>query len=192
MSQRFTGKDATFGAQSFSFRTGGFVDKGISLEDLNGGLGVRLGQIRITDKSGEDAVIDLRFATNVDDVLKAINSNTTINVTAEAVGDSIRLTDNTGLSGTLGVKEVNNGHTAEDLGLLGISASGGTTSATGADVFKLHANTRLTKLNDGNGVYFTDSASAIDDLVFNFADEFWSDRARSLRSGHTGRCRRED
>ncbi|MDZ4657695.1 MAG: flagellar filament capping protein FliD [Bythopirellula sp.] len=170
VSQRFSSKDATFGAQTFAFRTGGFVDKGISLDELNGGLGVRLGEIRITDKSGEDAVIDLRFATTIDDVLNAINSNTTINVTAEAVGDTIRLTDGTGQSGTLSVQEVNNGFTAADLGLTGISAAGATTTATGADIFRLHADTRLSKLNDGNGVYFTNSTTAIDDLVFEFAD----------------------
>ena len=138
---------------------------------MNNGRGVRLGEIRITDKSGEDAVIDLRFATTIDDVLAAVNSNTTINVTAEVVGDRIRLTDNTGQSGTLSVQEVNNGDTAADLGILGVTAAGGTTSGTGSDIFSLHAGTRLAKLNDGNGVYFTNSTTAVDDLVFNFADE---------------------
>ncbi len=171
VSQRFDSKDSKFSAQDFSFRTGGFVDKGISLEELNGGLGVRLGQIRVTDKSGESDVIDLRFATSVDDVLDAINANTTINVTAKTVGDSIQLIDNTGQSGTLSVQEVNNGKTALDLGLSGISASGGTTVATGNDVFYLHTGTRLSKLNDGNGVYFTNDVTEVEDLVFDFADE---------------------
>lgn len=170
VSQRFASKDSVIGAQSFSFRTGGFVDKGISLEDLNGGLGVRLGEIRITDKSGEDAVIELRFATTIDDVLKAINTNTTINVSAEVVGDSIKLTDNTGQSGTLSVQEVNNGNTAADLGILALTAAGVTTSGTGSDIFRLHAGTRLSKLNDGNGVNFTNSTTAVDDLVFHFSN----------------------
>ena len=171
VSQRFSSKDATLSAQSLSFRTGGFVNKGISLDELNGGLGVRLGEIRITDKAGDDAVIDLRFITSVEDVLTAINSNTEINVTATVEGDSLRLTDNTGQSGTLAVQEVNNGSTAADLGLLGISASGGTTSAVGADIFTLHAGTKLTSLNDGNGVYITNGTAAVDDLIFDFADE---------------------
>lgn len=170
VSQRFASKDATFGAQTFSFRTGGFVDKGISLDRLNDGRGVRLGEIRITDKSGEDAVIDLRFSTTIDDVLTAINSNTVINVTASVEGDTIRLTDNTGQSGTLSVQEVNNGFTAADLGILGITASGVTTTAIGADVFQLHAGTRLSELNDGSGVFFTNSTTAVDELVFDFAD----------------------
>lgn len=167
VSQRFASKDSQFGAQSLSFRTGGFVDKGISLEQLNNGLGVRLGEIRITDKSGEDAVIDLRFAANIDDVLTAINTNTDINVTATVEGDHLRLTDNTGQSGTLSVQEVNNSNTAADLGILGISAAGGTTSGLGTDIFALQSGTRLSTLNDGNGVYFTNSTSAVDDLVFN-------------------------
>lgn len=171
VSQRFSSADATFAAQSFSFRKGGVVDKGISLDELNGGLGVRLGEIRITDKGGASAVIDLRFATTVDDVLNAINSNTTVNVTAEANGDGIQLVDNTGQAGTLSVQEVNNGQTAADLGLLGISAAGGATVATGNDVFWLHDRTPLARLNDGNGVYFTHGTSAVDDLVFHFADE---------------------
>jgi flagellar hook-associated protein 2 len=170
VSQRFASKSSTFGAQSFSFRSGGFVDKGISLEQLNNGLGVRLGEIRITDKGGEDAVIDLRFATNIDDVLTAINSNTDINVTATVEGDKIRLTDNTGQSGTLSVQEVNNGNTAADLGLLGVTAAGVTTSGLGSDIFSLHSGTRLSSLNDGNGVYFTNSTSAVDDLVFQLRD----------------------
>jgi flagellar hook-associated protein 2 len=170
VSQRFASKDSSFGAQSISFRTGGFVDKGISLEQLNNGLGVRLGEVRITDKSGEDAVIDLRFATNIDEVLSAINSNTDINVTATVESDQIRLTDNTGQGGTLSVQEVNNGNTAVDLGLLGISAAGATTTGLGSDIFALHSGTRLATLNDGNGVYFTNSTSAVDDLVFTLRD----------------------
>jgi flagellar hook-associated protein 2 len=170
VSQRFASKDSVLGAQSFSFRTGGFVDKGISLEDLNGGLGVRLGEIRITDKSGEDAVIDLRFATNIDDVLNAINTNTTINVSAEVVGDAIKLTDNTGQSGTLSVQEVNNSNTAADLGILSVTAAGVSTSGTGSDIYRLYVGTQLSKLNDGNGVDFSNSTTAIDDLIFEFAD----------------------
>ncbi len=170
VSQRFTSQAAVLGAQSFSFRTGGFVDKGLALEELNGGLGVRLGEIRITDKSGEDAVIDLRFATTIDDVLNAINTNTSINVSAEIVGNAIRLTDNTGQSGTLSVKEVNNGNMAADLGILSVTAAGVDTSVTGSDIFRLYAGTQLSKLNDGNGVNFTNSTTAVDDLVFRLSD----------------------
>jgi flagellar hook-associated protein 2 len=170
VSQRFESKTKAFAAESFSFRTGGFVNKGIALDELNGGLGVRRGQLRITDKGGDSAVIDLRYAVSVDDVLNAINSSTDINVTADVVGDTIRLTDNTGQAGTLTVQEVNNGHAAADLGIGSISLVGGTTSGTGTDVFTLHAGTRLSFLNDGTGVRITDNATDDEDLVITLVD----------------------
>src|SRR4051794_3775005 len=87
LSQTFGAKEAV-GAGSLTFGTGGFVDPGISLDELNAGAGVQRGKIRITDRSGATTVIDLSFARNVDDVLNAINSNTDINVTATTAGDS--------------------------------------------------------------------------------------------------------
>jgi flagellar hook-associated protein 2 len=150
LSQSFAA-DANVGAGSFTIRPGGFVDKGISLDELNSGAGFQRGEIRITDRSGASSVIDLRFARTVDDVLTAINDNTTINVTATAVGDQFRLTDNTSQTASnLIVQEVSGGTTATSLGLDGISVAANT--ATGSDVFALHAGTRLSLLNDGNGV----------------------------------------
>ncbi len=72
LSQSFAADEA-IGAGSFTFGAGGFVDQGISLDELNGGDGVQRGKIRITDRSGASAVIDLSFARTVDDVLDAIN-----------------------------------------------------------------------------------------------------------------------
>ena len=96
VSQRYESETDPVGAGSFTFRTGGFVDQGLSLDELNDGQGIDRGEIRITDKSGASAVIDLSYALDVDDVLDAINNNTDISVTAQAVGDAIRLTDNNG------------------------------------------------------------------------------------------------
>ena len=170
ISQRFDSPTSTFTQQALSFRTGGFVAKGIALDELNAGEGVSRGKIRVTDKSGDDAVIDLSYAITVDDVLEAINSNTSINVTAEVVGDQIQLTDNTGQTGTLSVKEIGSGSTAAGLGLSGINASGATTTALGTDIFSLHGDTRLSFLNDGNGVSITDHATSVDDLAITLAD----------------------
>ncbi len=49
-----------------------------ALNALNGGAGVRPGTIRITDRSGATAEIDLSTAVTVDDVLNAINGSTAI------------------------------------------------------------------------------------------------------------------
>ncbi len=108
------------------------------------------GKIRITDRSGASAVIDLSFARNVDDVLNAINGSTDINVTATVVGDSFKLTDNSGGSGNLKVQDVSGGKTAANLGIDNIDVAAN--SATGSDVFTLSSKTVLSTLNDGTGV----------------------------------------
>ncbi len=139
---------ATSGKLTIGF--GGFVDKGVALTDLNGGAGVSAGIIRITDRAGNSANIDLRTAKTIDDVLRAINDNTTIDVTAATDGDRITLADSTGGTGNLRVQQVGSGNTAADLGLGGINVAAD--SATGADIFALGQSTKLTSLNNGTGV----------------------------------------
>src|SRR3954447_26670253 len=163
LSQSFAA-DETIGAGSFTFGAGGYVDQGIALSQLNGGLGVRAGKIKITDRSGTSETIDLSFARNVDDVLDAINNSTSVSVSAVATGDSFKLIDNSGGSGNLKVQEVAGGSTASDLGLGGIDLNAA--SATGTDIFTLHTKTELSSLNDGNGVQLRSG----DDLSITLAD----------------------
>jgi flagellar hook-associated protein 2 len=155
---------------TFSFGFGGFINTGIDLSQLNGGNGVALGNLRITDRAGNTATIDLRAARTVDDVLAAINGTQGIDVTASTDGGRIKLTDNTGESGNLKVQEVSGGHTAADLGLAGINVAANT--ATGSDIYSIGANTNLSDLNDGNGVELN---SAGNDLHVTFADGTSSD-----------------
>lgn len=166
VSQAFQGTNANLGSGTFSFGFGGFLDQGISLDQLNEGAGVQRGKIRITDRSGVTAVIDLSFARTVDDVTAAINNNTDIAVTATTDGDSFVLTDTSGGSGSLTVGESGGGTTAASLGLGGLSVASNV--ATGADVLRLHAGTKLSTLNDGNGV--TVSKQGIVDLDVKLAD----------------------
>ena len=163
LSQSFSATEAV-GAGTLTFGKGGFVDQAISLDELNAGAGVEHGKIRITDRSGATTVIDLSYARNVDDVIDAINSNTSINVAASVDGDSFKLTDNSGGTGNLKVQEVAGGKTATGLGLNGIDTN--TATATGADVFTLHARTSLSQLNDGTGVQLR----AGNDLTIALAD----------------------
>ncbi len=169
VSQRFETLDDIQNTGSLSFGFGGFVNQGISLDELNSGTGVARGEIKITDLAGNSATVDLSLARSVDDVVNAINNDSTINVTAAVDGDSFTLTDSVGGASTLTVQEVNGGSTASDLGLNGISTTAST--ATGADVFTLHTGTKLTRLNDGNGVRFTDDSNNPDDLLITLADE---------------------
>ncbi|RCS47725.1 hypothetical protein DTL42_14510 [Bremerella cremea] len=127
------------------------LDDGISLDELNNGQGVQRGKIRITDRSGANAAIDLSYAQNIDDVLDAINNNDTIQVTASVDGDRIKLTDTSGqTTSNLIVQAIGSGTTAADLGLEGINIAAN--SVTGDDLLNLHTNTLLSTLNDGNGI----------------------------------------
>lgn len=166
ISSGFADPTAALGGGTFTLRRGGFVDRSIALEHLNGGAGVQRGQFRITDRSGSSQVIDLRFAQTIDDVLTAINQATQINVTAVAEGDHIRLVDNTGQAvANLRVDEVGLGTTAADLGLAGIDVAA--SEAAGQDVLRLYDDLVLSELNDGHGVAFLQGTA---DLEVTFRD----------------------
>ena len=126
------------------------LDADTSLSQLNGGAGITRGKIRITDRSGASAVIDLSKAVTVDDVLDAINGADNINVTAAVSGDGFVLTDNTGAATTaLAVTDVNNSGTRATLGL-NVAAVGNT--LTSGAVNNLGDDSLLATLNDNNGV----------------------------------------
>ncbi len=152
------------GGGSFSFRFGGYIDSDTDLEILNAGAGVERGRIRITDRSGASAEIDLRFVRTVDDVLKEVNKAAGINVKLEVRGDRFVLTDGTGDSGNLRVQELS-GSTAASLGLGGVNIAAD--EVVGQDVFQLFDQLNLDLLNDGNGVRFDD---ALPELEINFRD----------------------
>jgi flagellar hook-associated protein 2 len=157
---------AALGAGTFSFRYGGYLDAGISLDQLNSGAGVPRGSIKITDRSGASATIDLTTSRTVDDVISAIGSNSSIRVTASASGNHLILTDASGsTSSSLKVEEVGYGTTAAALGLGGINV--GSNTATGSDVLKLFSDIRLNSLNSGRGVRLD---GALNDLQISFRD----------------------
>ena len=156
LSSTIGGLDDPIGAGRFHFAVEASSIGPLALATLNSGEGIERGKIRITDRSGTDAIIDLRFVQTVDDVLAAINANDDINVTASAVGDAIRLVDNTGQTASnLIVQEVASGSTAADLGLGSINVAAN--SATGSDVLSLYDSLSLASLNDGNGVALRDA-----------------------------------
>jgi flagellar hook-associated protein 2 len=142
--------DQALGGGTFSFRFGGQVDTAVSLGDLNGGAGVAHGQIKITDRNGDIATVDLRFAQSIGDVVAAINGAEGISVSARTDGDHLVLENRSGGTGNLRVQEVGSGTTAADLGLAGINAA--TDEAAGQDIVSLFTGLRLDQLRDGNGI----------------------------------------
>ena len=116
LSSGLPSESTSLGAGTFTFRFGADLNQSVSLDSLNGGNGFVPGKIKITDRSGATATIDLSTAQTIGDVLNDINNNGTANVTAVADGDRIDLIDNTGQTGAtapnLKVQEVGSGTTA--------------------------------------------------------------------------------
>lgn len=150
------------------------LDRGTELSALNGGRGVRRGIVRITDRAGNSADIDLRRAFTVDDVLDAINNNGTARVRATvtgleangASGERLVLTDESGGAGNLSVVDLAGGSAARDLGIAG---SVGAARLDGAELMRLDVTTALSELNDGNGVDRFRQGATTGDLIFNTA-----------------------
>ncbi|MDP7014977.1 MAG: hypothetical protein QGG36_04230 [Pirellulaceae bacterium] len=162
LSTGFAGRDEPLGAGSLTIRAGGFLDRGIDLSQLNGGAGVQRGKIKITDKAGDAAVVDLRYVRTIDDVIEQINLSDDIAITAVARGDALRLVDSSGGAGSISVQEVGLTTTAAGLGLDLLDAND-----IGQDVFRLSPDLALNSLNDGAGVRFND---ALNDLQVALAD----------------------
>ncbi len=155
--QRFAATDTALGfAGELRINpNGGQIDASADLSGLNGGRGVEGGTIRITDRSGSFADIDLSGARNINDVIETIN-DAAVGVRATTVGAAIKLTDETGdTASNLKVEQLGSVETAADLGLWGIDTA--STTATGIDL-ELPAGvnalrgTVLSELNGGTGI----------------------------------------
>ena len=163
----FADQDTTpTGAGTLTFEFGDArLDSQIDLASLNGGGGVQRGSVRITDRTGASAIVDLSRALTVDDVVESINKVSGVNVTASIDGDGLVITDNTGsTAATLKVEEIGTGTTAADLGLT--AAAVGDT-ITGNQINLIAGGTLLSVLNDGLGVR---TLTAQDDLQIDTRD----------------------
>jgi len=127
------------------------LDREVELAELNGGAGVKRGLIRITDRSGNTADVDLSRAVTLDDVVTEINNAAGIAVTASIEGDGLTVTDNTGATASdLIIANVGTTGTATSLGIAGNSA--GTNAITGQQINRIAETTTLSALNDRQGV----------------------------------------
>ena len=148
----FADRDTTpVGATTLSFDRGeSRLDSKTELAQLNGGEGVQRGEIRITDRSGASALVDLSTALTIDEVVEEINATGGVNVIASTDGDRLVLQDASGSTAQdLVVADVGGRTTAADLGLVGSSSTG---TLTGTQVNRVGLDTALSLLNDGSGV----------------------------------------
>ena len=126
----------------------------VMLSSLNGGSGLPLGTIQITDRLGNASnPIDLSGAKTVQDVLDAINqSGVGVTASLNDSGTGLQLQDTTGGAKNLIVSDVNS-TTAASLGLAG-SFDTNTTTVKGSNLhFQwVSENTLLSSYNGGKGV----------------------------------------
>ena len=135
--------------------SGGFIDDSAALAGLNGGRGVQAGKIRLTDRSGASAEVDLTTVRTVNDVMEAIN-DAEVDIKATTVGDAIRLTDLTGSTvSNLKVEQLGDAETAADLGLWGVDSASSTVTGFEIEVPATTLALRgaaLSELNGGQGL----------------------------------------
>ena len=145
-------------ALSFEFGQGNLaVDR--DLEQLNGGAGVDRGAIKITDRTGASATVDLTDATTLNEVIDRINGASGIQVTASAAGDHLVITDTSGASASnLIVADGVGDTTATELG---IAASVAGAAITGTNINTIGSDTALASLNDGNGVLIRNNVADV-------------------------------
>lgn len=141
------------------------LDSKTRLRDLNGGVGVRRGKIKITDRSGASATIDLSAAVTIRDVIGRINQAGGINVTASVGADGLVITDNTGsVTSNLIIENTNLGATATNLGLVANVAAN---AVSGTNINTVGTATLVTAINDGNGVHIK---NGVNDLSITLKD----------------------
>ncbi len=137
--------ETTYGTFGVTFKDilapGTTTNSSVDLRALNGGNGVRLGVIRITDRAGKAVDIDLANAPvplrTVNDVRQYVNQQATaagVGISLAPVNSHLQIADTTGVTGTtaknLKVEDVS-GFAAADLGIAGDVA---TNAITGRDI----------------------------------------------------------
>lgn len=163
LSRGFIDRDsASVGVTSVSFETAkARLDNDVNLAELNDGSGVSRGKITVTDSGNRTTTIDLSRATTVNEVLEAINSNGTAQVTASVRGGRFVIKDANG--GTVSIANVGSGTTASSLGIDGTA----TGEKVGSIVYRLNGSTSLNALNDGNGVSVRNDQVGTDTYQFS-------------------------
>lgn len=143
------------GASTFTFEGAqARLDRDMALADLNGGNGIQRGSIQVRDSDGNTATVDLSKAATVGDVLTAISDASGVEVTASVEGGSLVIKDDAGGAGTMQVSDLAGSTTAASLGIAKSAVSG---KLTGDRVYYVAAGTSLQTLNDGKGVYISDT-----------------------------------
>lgn len=123
------------------------------LSTLNGGDGLALGTLKITNRTGASADVDLSQAKTLDQVIDLINqSSSGVTASYNRSRTGIKLTDNTGgTASNLVVADAGSNDTATKLGFAADVASS-SIEGTSLNAQYVSRSTKLSDLNDGQGV----------------------------------------
>jgi flagellar hook-associated protein 2 len=127
----------------------------VLLSSLNGGKGISLGQLSISHSTNPptSTTVDLSGATTVQGVLDAINnSGAGVTASLNAAANGIQIQDTSGGTGGLVIGDADTSKTAENLGIAGTFAAGGTADSGDLHLQYVTQNTSLSTFNGGKGV----------------------------------------
>lgn len=155
LSRGFADKDISgLGATSFTFESAdGRLDRDTSLASLNGGEGIARGKFVITQGSAS-ATVDLSKAVTMSDVIQAISTAAGVDVDAKVEDGRLVVTGSSAFT----ISNATGYTTATSLGIAGSSGDvSGTQVLSGSMIYYAGQNTSLGHLNDGNGVFISDT-----------------------------------
>ena len=144
----------------------------VLLHSLNGGSGIGLGSVLLTDRSGSTTTIDFAGAQTLKEVIDLINADSSTGFVASVnqAGNGIALTDESGGAGSLAIEDVT-GTLAANLGIavtddVGSPFVGNVVNGGNAQLQWVSPQTLLADLNAGQGVRsgeikITDSKGAV-------------------------------
>lgn len=147
----------------------------VLLHSLNGGAGVQLGEVSLTDRAGQTTTVDLTAARTLQDVIDLINLDGTTSLAASVngAGNGIELRDRSDGAGMIVIEDVS-GTTAADLSIAGtFDPDGGNVIRSGnLQRQYISRQTLLSELNGGRGVTpgtfrVSDSAGAVHTIVLD-------------------------
>ncbi len=128
----------------------------VLLRSLNGGQGIGLGEVSLTDRSGQSSVIDLSGAQTLQDVVDLINADasTSLEAAVNDSGNGLVLVDSAFGTGNTVIEDVS-GTASQDLGIAGrfTASDQATTVDSGSlQLQYITENTSLDQFNNGAGV----------------------------------------
>jgi flagellar hook-associated protein 2 len=158
LSRGFASRDVSpLGVTSMTVEFGdAAIARSQTLNSIRGGQGVGQGSIKVTDRAGQSATIDLSSAVTLDDIVTKINESESISVVASIENEALVLRDSTGGSGQFSVTNVGGGTIGTRLG---IARSVASSVISGAGLGTLSMESTLADLNDGNGVLVRDATT---------------------------------